>query len=111
MQVLKGGAILFITLSFFLITSSMAVIRDPIHRRHLVGVERNDQFSIGVKRKIPTGPNPLHNARAPRPSPAPQPSSPPQPSPPLLLKHSHLIGVERKVSNGFGLKHKTSCVV
>lgn len=88
MQVLKGGAILIITLSFFLITSSMAVIRedllsigvikrkvpkgpDPIHnshpppllkpRRHMIGVDREDQFSIGVKRKIPTGPSPIHN--------------------------------------------------
>ncbi|CAA7033085.1 unnamed protein product [Microthlaspi erraticum] len=86
MQVLKGGAILIVTVSFFLITSSMAVIRedqfsigvkrrvprgsDPIHNshHHLVGVERKDQFSIGVKRKVPTGPDPLHNAPEPSPS-------------------------------------------
>lgn len=69
MQVLKGGVVLIVTLILFLMMSSMDAIRE-------------DQSLIGVERKIPTGPDPIHNP----------PHKPPQPS----RKHRHWIGVEEK---------------
>ncbi|ESQ46412.1 hypothetical protein EUTSA_v10000574mg [Eutrema salsugineum] len=69
MQVLKGGTVMFIiTLSLFIMTSSMATIHE-------------DPSSIGVKRKVPGGPNPIHH-------------------PPHLLEHHHLIEVKRNVPGG-----------
>ncbi|XP_010470438.1 PREDICTED: CLAVATA3/ESR (CLE)-related protein 18-like [Camelina sativa] len=65
MQVLNEGAVLIIMLILFLMTSSMDAIRE-------------EPSSIGIERKIPSGPDPIHN--------------PPPPSP----KQRHVIEVEEK---------------
>lgn len=53
MQVFRGGVVLLITLILFLMTSPMTAIREA-------------PSSIGVKRKIPTGPDPIHNPQYPQ---------------------------------------------
>ncbi|EOA34510.1 hypothetical protein CARUB_v10022053mg [Capsella rubella] len=83
--------VLITTLILFLMTYSMAAIREE---PSLIGVERKIPSGpdpihnpppkhhqvIGVERKIPSGPDPIHNP------------------PP---KHPHVFGVERKVPSAF----------
>lgn len=57
-----------------------------------MAVIREDLLSIGVKRKVPKGPYPIHN---------------PHPHPhPLLKPRQHLIGVDRKDQFSIGVKRK-----
>ncbi|ESQ46411.1 hypothetical protein EUTSA_v10000618mg [Eutrema salsugineum] len=71
-----GTVILVITLTVFLITSSIVFMDEVL-------------FSIGVKRKVPGGPNPIHNAH--------------QPS----IKHRHLIKVKKNSRGDSNPRHNT----
>lgn len=86
MQMLKGGVLLIITLILFLLTSSMTAIRQ-------------DPTSIGVMRKVPKGPDPIHNPPHKKKNNNNNPPHKPHPS----LQNRHLIGGERNTSNGISV--------